>query len=100
MENEHLREIVWIAFGVLEFQPDVQKARTGLPIEPLAHYGRTSWLHAGDAHIEEISPSVAGLVRSDQTISIGALTTVLGQLACVSGSFNLGTRLARLEKTR
>ena len=31
---------------------------------------------------------LAGSVRSDHTISIGALTTVLGQLACVSGSFN------------
>ena len=26
-------------FGELEFQPDMQKPRTGLPIEPLANYG-------------------------------------------------------------
>ena len=31
--------LCYVDFGVLEFQPDVQKARTGLPIEPLAHYG-------------------------------------------------------------
>ena len=34
------------------------------------------------------SPHLAGSVRSNHTISTGALTTVLGQLACVSGGFN------------
>jgi hypothetical protein len=47
----------FVDFGELEFQPDMQKPRTGLPIEPLANYGCTCWLHASDAHIEEISPS-------------------------------------------
>src|SRR5260370_31795684 len=51
--------LCFVDFGVLEFQPDMQKS-----------------LH------------LAGSVRSNHTISIGALTTVLGQLACVSGGFN------------
>jgi hypothetical protein len=31
--------LFFVDFGVLEFQPDMQKPRTGLPIEPLADYG-------------------------------------------------------------
>jgi hypothetical protein len=33
------RVLCFVDFGVLEFQPDMQKPRTGLPIEPLANYG-------------------------------------------------------------
>ena len=31
--------LCFVDFGVLEFQPDMQKPRTGLPIEPLANCG-------------------------------------------------------------
>jgi hypothetical protein len=31
--------LCFIDFGILEFQPDMQKPRTVLPIEPLVHYG-------------------------------------------------------------
>jgi hypothetical protein len=39
--NWTLPELVlcFVDFGVFEFQPDMQKPRTGLPIEALANYG-------------------------------------------------------------
>ena len=46
-----------VNFGVLEFQPEVQKAPTGLPVESLTHHGRACRLHTTNAHIKEISPS-------------------------------------------
>jgi hypothetical protein len=70
----------WIDLYHPKTQPQMKDTKAGVAANLLPDDCRSGRIHAGNADVQ-YTPHPAGSMRSAQTISIGALTTSVGQLA-------------------